>query len=76
MKCDTKNEIFFLQKIQIDVNGMSVDYFYEVNGFDESVGIYEDEIEELSKTVYSTNEFWDQIEEIRSVYAKRYDYRP
>ena len=63
-------------KIKFDVNGMSVDYFYEVNGFDESVGIYEDEIEELSKTVYSTNEFWDQIEEIRSVYAKRYDYRP
>lgn len=59
-----------------DINGETLSAEYEVNGYDSSVGIYTDEIENLSRTVNTLTEFWDTIDEIREVYSQKYDQRP
>ena len=63
-------------KLQFNVNGLLAKYTYRINGYDSGVGIYTHEVEELSKTVNSLDEYWNHVEKIRETYAKRYDYPP
>lgn len=62
--------------ITFNINGENFSCEYEVNGYDSSVGIYTNEVENLSRTVNTLTEFWDTIDEIRYTYSQRYDQRP
>ena len=48
---------------------------YSVNGFDSRCKLSDSEIEELTVTVNSIDEFWKHIDKIRRVYSAKYDYR-
>lgn len=67
----------FDTEITFNINGMKFYVNYKVNGYDaDTVDLDEKEADKYCKTVYSFDEFWDNIDDIRSAYEKKYLKRP
>ena len=60
-------------RINFDIEGVLAKITYNINGIDERILLSEKEISELTKRVYSIEEFWEHIQKIRETFAKYYD---
>lgn len=67
----------FNTEIAFNINGVKFKANYQVNGYDSNtVDLDEKEADKYCKTVYSFDEFWDNIDDIRAAYEKKYLKRP
>ena len=62
-------------KIIFDINGEMFKYSYEFNGYDDSVDLPDNIIEEYTIDVDSIDAMWDVIENIRDEYTVFYDHQ-
>lgn len=60
-------------RINFDIEGVLAKITYNINGIDERILLSEKEISELTKRVYSIEEFWEHIQKIRETFAKYYE---
>ena len=69
------SDVFWSAILTFSINEKDFYIRYQLNGYDDSFILTDEEIEKFSKTVYTLDEFWKTIEEIRNEYLDYYDHK-